>query len=229
MSRYIKLDEYDDRYECHDWGTDGYPGEFVYGNDIYVDEYYSDERWKPINWGPYCDAGYWVSNKGRVWSNKSQKFLKLKRLDKHGHLGVCLYDKGNDYYVYIHRLVAMAFKPNLNNYPIVRHIYDQPEYNECDDIEWGTMKDNAQDSIRNGHAKFPTEADREKGFEKVRRPILATNLETGESIKFRGQHEASRVLGIHQANIWKVLNGDRPRAQGYSFRYLDMECDYSND
>lgn len=29
-----------DRLECHDWDTDGYPGEFVYGDDVYIDDYY---------------------------------------------------------------------------------------------------------------------------------------------------------------------------------------------
>jgi len=227
MGRYFDKDY--DHYNCHNWDVDGYPGEFVYGDDVYIDDYYFDEKWKPINWGPYWDAGYWVSDKGRVWSSKTQRFLKLKHLDKHGHLGVCLSCRGGYYYVYIHRLVAMAFKPNPNKYPIVRHIYDNPNDNEYDDIEWGTMKDNTQDAIRNGHARFPTDEDREKGFEKVRRPVLATNLETGESIEFRGQQEASRFLGINQANIWKVLNGERPRAQGYKFRYLDVECDCEDD
>lgn len=27
-----------DYLECHDWDTDGFPGEFVYGDDYYVDE-----------------------------------------------------------------------------------------------------------------------------------------------------------------------------------------------
>lgn len=27
-------------YDCHNWDTDGYPGEFVYGDDCYVDDYY---------------------------------------------------------------------------------------------------------------------------------------------------------------------------------------------
>lgn len=217
--------DYNDRYECHDWDTDGYPGEFVYGDDFYVDECYFDEKWKPIAGFP----DYWISDYGRVWSVRNRRFLKLKRLDKYGHLGVCLCVRGETYYKYIHRLVAQAFIPNPNNHPVVRHIYDQPDYNERDGLLWGTQKDNMYDSIRNGHARFPTDADREKGFEKVRRPILATNLETGESIEFRGQHEASRFLGIQQANIWKVLNGERPRTQGYTFRYLDTERDYEYD
>ena len=35
-----------DYLECHDWDTDGFPGEFVYGDDYYVDDYYMDERFK---------------------------------------------------------------------------------------------------------------------------------------------------------------------------------------
>ena len=67
----------EDRLECHDWGVDGIPGEFVYGDDVYIDDYYMDERWK------YADGGggnYLVSDHGRVYGpgrGGKGNFLKL--------------------------------------------------------------------------------------------------------------------------------------------------------
>lgn len=37
--------------------------------------------------------------------------------------------------------------------------------------------------------------------------------------KFRGQSEAGRILGIQQANIFKVLNGERRQTGGWTFEY----------
>ena len=85
-------------------------GSFVYGDNVYIDDSYMDEEWEYI----YGIEGYMISNKARVWSERSQKFLKLKKMDKHGHLGVCLYLNGKRIYKYIHRLVAEAFIQSQN-------------------------------------------------------------------------------------------------------------------
>lgn len=207
-----------DSYHDYDWDNDGFPGEFVYGDHVYVDDYYMEERWKPIKG---FEDEYWVSDLARVWSVKTQSFLKIKPMDSHGHLGVCLYSHGKRYYRYIHRLVAEAFIPNPHNYPLVRHLEDIPEYNTVDDLDWGTHRDNFFDSVRNGNAYIPTAMDIEKGCELRRIPIVAINLSTGEETHFRGQTEASRILNIQQANIWKVLNGERKHAGGFTFRYRD--------
>lgn len=208
MSLFFENDE-DDMY-------DYFPGEYVFGEDCYVRPEYMDEKWWYISGIPY----YMVSDMGRVWSEKRQQFLKVKPMDNHGHLGVCLSVDGRSYYEYIHRLMAKAFIPNPNDRPVVRHLDGDPGYNTIDNLAWGTQRDNWYDSVLHGTAKPPTDKDREKGFQKVRRPIIAVNLSTGDEIYFRGQGEASRELFIQQANIWKVLNGERRTAGGYYFKYV---------
>ena len=213
------------RDEFNEMGYDYISGVHVYGDDCYVADEYMDERWWYIDGAP----GYMISDCGRVWSEKSQKFLKVKPLDNHGHLGVCLHVNGQPMYRYIHQLMARAFIPNPNNYPNVRHLDDNPRYNYLDNFAWGTQKHNHEDCVRNGHAYFLTNEDREIGLEKLRIPVLATNLTTGEQTRFRGQSEAARFLGIQQANIWKVLRGERRHAGGYHFEYLEKDgCDESD-
>ncbi len=192
----------------------GIEGRFVYGDDWYVPEEYMEETWEVVDECP----NYLVSDKGRVWSTASEKFIKLKQLDNHGHLGICMSNHGRPKYAYIHRLMAKAFLPNPDGYPIVRHLDDDPSYNVLDNLAWGTQKDNIRDCRDNGHAYYPTDEDRRKGTLPRMVGVIATNIETGEERYFESQTEAGRVLGIPQANIWKVINGERKYAQGYYFR-----------
>ena len=209
MSLFFEEDE-DDMY-------DYFPGEFVYGDEMYVEDEYLDEKWWYTN-----DPDYMISSHGRVWSVKKQKFLKLRKGDKHGHKNISTHGK----YPYVHRLVAKAFIPNPNNYPYVRHIYDEPDDNYYRRLAWGTQKDNHEDCVRNGHYHAITPEEREKGLDKARRPVLATNLKTGEQISFRSINGAARELGVQSANIGKVLNGKRSHTCRWFFEYLPKECDY---
>lgn len=194
-------------------------GRFVYGDDIYIPDEYLDEVWEHI---PGIQ-NYMVSNYGRVWSEKRQMFLKPKKMDREGHMGFCLHDNGVPHYVYQHRIMAEAFIPNPDGYPIVRHLNDIPDDNDLCNLAWGTQRDNWDDSVENGTAHPPTDEDREIGFQKVRRPIIGKNLQTGEVRKFIGQNEAGRILGIQQANIFKVLNGERRHTGGWTFKYEERE------
>lgn len=193
-------------------------GRFVYGDDVYIPDEYLDEVWEYI---PGIQ-NYMISNYGRVWSEKSQMFLKPKKMDREGHMGFCLHDNGVPHYVYQHRIMAEAFIPNPECYPIVRHLNDIPDDNDLCNLAWGTQRDNWDDSVENGTAHPPTDEDREIGFRKVRKPIIGKNLQTGEVCKFRGQNEAGRILGIQQANIFKVLNGERRQTGGWTFEYEEM-------
>lgn len=51
----------------------------------------------------------------------------------------------------IHRLVAQAFIPNPEGYPIVRHLDDNPLNNQISNLAWGTHRMNKADELRNGN------------------------------------------------------------------------------
>ena len=193
-------------------------GRYIHGDDVYLDDYYMDEQWEPIRGFP----NYSISDKGRVWSMSSQKFMKLKSMDDHGHLGVVLSRHGEKHYKYIHRLVADAFVPNPYNLPIVRHLDDHPDQNYKENLAWGTQKDNIYDAIRNKTAYRLSDEDREKSYSKSRTPVKVVDWDSREHI-FEGQADAARELGLSQSNIWKVLNGERSHTKGYRFEYLNKE------
>ena len=78
--------------------------------------------------------GYGITSCGRVYSFKTNKFLKSAK-DKKGYLHVWLADgKGNGKTVRIHRLVALAYIPNPNNLETVDHIDEDKEHNYINNL-----------------------------------------------------------------------------------------------
>lgn len=85
---------------------------------------------------------YQISNLGRVWSKKRQIYLKPNK-NQSGYLSVCITAiNGKQKRELIHRLVALAFIPNPNNYPCVNHKDEDKENNTTTNLEWCTKKYN---------------------------------------------------------------------------------------
>lgn len=206
-----------DYSDMHNWDIVGYPGEYVHGDDIYIGDCYMDERWLPIRYFP----DYWVSNKGRIWSSISECFLYGSPTGRCGHIDVSLQRYGVRHHRYMHRLVAEAFIPNPHNYPIVRHLDDDPENNCVDNLAWGTCLDNVHDCISSGRFRYFTEEDIEAANQKRRKAIVAVDLRTGDKTQFISQREAERVMGISQASISAVILGKRNHVNGYYFYFDD--------
>lgn len=98
------------------------------------------EIWKPIE--GYEDK-YQVSNFGKV-KRISGKLFKGS-IDKSGYLYATLRRNKIRKSFSIHRLVAKAFIPNPNNYPLVMHLDDDPTNNHYKNLQWGTDKMNCDD------------------------------------------------------------------------------------
>lgn len=69
-------------------------------------------------------------NKG--WVKKPFRLLESKKRKKYTQS--LLNDEGKYVYGYLHRLVAMAYIPNPNSYPIVRHLDDIGTHNTVNNL-----------------------------------------------------------------------------------------------
>ena len=98
--------------------------------------------------------GYYISRLGTLWSryHKSGKLTHSewhKVKPNHNQKGYLFVQKKGKCW-YLHRLVALAWIPNPNNYPIVCHKDNVVTHNWYKNLYWGTQKDNMQQCIRDG-------------------------------------------------------------------------------
>lgn len=85
--------------------------------------------------------GYYITSCGKVWSDRSNKFLKTKDTN---YSRVNLYRDGQAYTVLVHRLVAEAYLPNPNNYKSVDHLDKNHFNNNINNLEWVSQEVNNQ-------------------------------------------------------------------------------------
>ena len=84
---------------------------------------------------------YSVNEIGEVRNDKSGRILKW-RLDKKGYYRISLCKNGKVIYYLIHRLIALHFIPNPNNYPFIDHININPSDNSIDNLRWCSRSQN---------------------------------------------------------------------------------------
>lgn len=178
------------------------------------------ECWKPIK----GYEKYMVSNTGKVKSldymHTGKEHILKTVTANHGYLAVSIYDNGKPKRILLHRLVAMAFIPNPNNYREVNHI-DCNKHNNCvDNLEWVTPKQNIRHAIEKGRINF--DKFHQKGAEYIKEkriPIIAID-KAGNKREFISLLEAAKKLNVDVSAICRVVRGKRKTAGGYVFKKL---------
>ena len=173
------------------------------------------EIWKDIKG---YEGIYMISTYGRVlsvpiWrvikSNKSLKgefisyknpHITLGNKERNNYRRMDLCCEGKITRKFVHRLVAEAFIPNPNNYPIINHKDENPSNNCVDNLEWCTYKHNSNyGTIKKRMVASRWESDNYHG-----KPVAMID-ENGNIIKhFRCLREAAEyanrgVSAIHFA------------------------------
>lgn len=185
------------------------------------------EIWKDI---PGYEGLYQVSNLGRVkhlstqQSNGIGKYARQEKvctphLMNNGYWVVDLYIKNHRKTMLVHRLVALAFIPNPNNYPCVNHLYSNRSNPNVENLEWCTTSRNLKHSYdtNNRHEKMNWKMGAENKsskavhmLDRVSKKILRT---------FDCIMEAERELGVLNSSIVNCLKGKSKTAGGYIWIY----------
>lgn len=139
--------------------------------------------------------------------------------DGNGYMKLMLYsDDKKRQCKKVHRLVAEAFIPKDSDADTVDHIRSGPIGkldNSVNNLRWVPRSENIRKAYSDGVCD-----------ERIRlqnRPIVATDLWSGESRYFPSIKAAARELNVDRASISHVLVGDFSRTSHYYFEYADRE------
>lgn len=98
---------------------------------------------------PDFDGLYCITEDGKIWSCRRNKFLKPS-LDKHGYHVIHLSKKGKLFWFRVHRLVAQVFIENQYNKPEVNHKDGNKSNNSVNNLEWVTSSENKYHAFKHG-------------------------------------------------------------------------------
>ncbi len=147
---------------------------------------------------------YMASDTGKIYSKRSRMFLKTNFNKNYETIHLC----GKTYQV--HRLIALTFIENPNNYKQVNHKDGNKLNNSCLNLEWVTQSQNMQHAITTGLK--PTKG----GVEQY-------NLK-GELIAIhKSLRDAAAVVGIDKAAISRCCLGKQKSCGCYIWKYKTEE------
>lgn len=160
------------------------------------------EIWKEIKG---YEGLYQVSSLGRIKSCekyvkckngkalKKEKILTPKNVNNYHH--ILLHKNGNYKNFKIHRLVAMAFYENPNNYPQVNHIDGNKLNNRVENLEWCTASHNEIHKYKLGYK------NNRRVLQEFQIPLIK------EAYKiFCNQRVVAKLFNVSQRTITCVLN-----------------------
>lgn len=145
---------------------------------------------------------YLISQHGDVYSlpKKTRKGTrKLKPVkQKTGYLLVDLVKNGCRTKKLVHRLVAEAYIPNLDNKPQVNHIDGVKHNNHKSNLEWATRSENQKHAIRIGLRTAKGEKNSQAKLD------MYDVLEIRELLKTTSKKELSKMYKVSISTIYDI-------------------------
>ena len=169
------------------------------------------EIWKDI---PEFEGLYRISNTGKVMTlhNNRNRLLTLK-INNTGYAWVELSKNGKRKQFLVHRLVAMGFLDNPNNYPVINHKDENRLNNSVDNLEWCTLSYNTKYSIK----LHPDRLHRNGKLMKIK--INQYSLD-GEFVRtWDNSRTIFKETGMSDYSISQCCLGIRNKAYGYKWQY----------
>lgn len=180
------------------------------------------EIWKDIEG---YEGLYQVSNYGNIKSlsrvvknaygiHRTEEKILKPQMKKKGYFQIQLSKDGKQKHYQVHRLVALAFVPNINNYPCINHKDENKSNNHVNNLEWCTHEYNTNYGTRNKRASEKLKENMKyrkltkqqlENLSKGRKSRKVKCITTGKI--FNSIKEAANITGANASNITQCCKG----------------------
>ena len=138
--------------------------------------------------------GYFITEDGMVWSDKTHRFLKPEL--RKGYLSVLLYRDRKAHHTPIHRLVAHAFVKGEFEGAVVNHLDGDKLHNHSSNLEWTTVAGNTI------HAYSSGLIEHHKGSTKLTELMITEIRKNPDRLS---QAKLAKIYGISQSTISRII------------------------
>ena len=158
---------------------------------------------------------YRIYNTGKIYSEFINRFITPTKDSGNYLQNTIVDDFGNRKTIKTHRLVAMAFLPNPNNYPDVNHKDFNRQNNNVENLEWCTEEYNTH-YTRDNHLEYNSQSYKKLSPLKEEQVLLVpTLMNYGFSVKliaklYKVGHVTIRNIIKKRTWRWLKLNFNRP-------------------
>lgn len=169
------------------------------------------------------ESNYLVSNCGKVWSVRKEKYLR-PNIDKYGYEYYVFCVDGKRKTLKAHRLVAETFIPNPDAKPTVDHINCDKRDNRVCNLRWATNKEQTNNPIT---YKKVLSRNTKEYMQKIgairnfgRKPV---KVYKGKDLigNYESLFSAANDLKVNYFKASECANGKRNHVGGYEFRYVE--------
>lgn len=175
-----------------------------------------NEIWKDIK---DYEGLYQVSNLGNIKRVQRKRYDRNQLLEEkiikvifpknkwYPYFSLCKNGVAKNHY--LHRVLAIAFIPNPNNYPCINHIDGNKQNNNLNNLEWCSFSHNNKEAhklkLNRGTAKTTLQFDKQGNFIK----------------EWFSTRQAEKQLNIANGNVSACCIGNKKSAGGYIWKYKE--------
>jgi hypothetical protein len=142
---------------------------------------------------------YFVTSDGKI-IGRSNKSIH-QRTDRKGYKRVRLCNNNIHRFVFVHRLVALAFIPNPENKPQINHKNGVKDDNSVENLEWCTASENILDAFKRGRIGATAKGENAPGhkLKAIEIPVIRELLTEGKTLR-----ELGCMFGVSPNTIYSV-------------------------